>query len=48
MAVRLLTSTLSLLRAQVEAITGKHVTDTVPVAFIKSADEIEIVDVPAE
>lgn len=36
------------LREQVEAITGKHVTETVPVSFIKSADEIEIVDAPAE
>jgi two-component system sensor histidine kinase KdpD len=36
------------LREQVEAITGKHVTDTVPRAFIQSADEIEIVDAPAE
>lgn len=35
------------LREEVEAITGKHVTQTVPIAFIKSADEIEIVDVPA-
>ena len=35
------------LREQVEAITGKHVTQTVPVSFIKSADEIEIVDAPA-
>jgi two-component system sensor histidine kinase KdpD len=34
------------LREQVETITGKHVTETVPVAFIKSADEIEIVDAP--
>jgi two-component system, OmpR family, sensor histidine kinase KdpD len=34
------------LREQVEAITGKHVTETVPVGFIKSADEIEIVDTP--
>jgi two-component system, OmpR family, sensor histidine kinase KdpD len=33
---------------QVEAITGKHVTETVPVCFIKSADEIEIVDAPPE
>jgi two-component system sensor histidine kinase KdpD len=32
------------LREQVEAITGKHVTETVPIEFIKSADEIEIVD----
>jgi two-component system, OmpR family, sensor histidine kinase KdpD len=36
------------LRDKVEAITGKHVTETVPTAFIKSADEIEIVDVPPE
>ena len=36
------------LRKDVEAITGKHVTETVPVSFIKSADEIEIVDVPPE
>jgi two-component system sensor histidine kinase KdpD len=36
------------LSEQVEAITGKHVEQTVPVAFIKSADEIEIVDAPAE
>jgi two-component system sensor histidine kinase KdpD len=36
------------LRQQVEDITGKHVTDTVPVSFLKSADEIEIVDAPPE
>jgi two-component system sensor histidine kinase KdpD len=36
------------LRDQVEAITGKHVSETVPVAFIRSADEIEVVDAPAE
>ena len=36
------------LSEQVEAITGKHVTQTVPVAFIKSADEIELVDAPAD
>jgi two-component system sensor histidine kinase KdpD len=35
------------LRAQVEAITGKHVAETVPVEFIRSADEIELVDAPA-
>jgi len=35
-------------RAEVERITGKHVEETVPVAFIKSADEIEIVDAPPE
>ena len=34
------------LSERVEAITGKHVTETVPVAFIKSADEIEVVDAP--
>jgi two-component system sensor histidine kinase KdpD len=34
------------MREQVEAITGKHVTETVPMAFIKSADEIELVDAP--
>ncbi len=34
------------LREQVEAITGKHVDETVPVSFIKSADEIELVDAP--
>jgi two-component system sensor histidine kinase KdpD len=36
------------LREQVEAITGKHVNETVPVAFIQTADEIQIVDAPAE
>ena len=36
------------LREQIEAITGKHITQTVPVSFIKSADEIEIVDAPPE
>jgi two-component system, OmpR family, sensor histidine kinase KdpD len=36
------------LREQVEAITGKHVAETVPISFLKSADEIEIVDAPAE
>ena len=36
------------LREQIEAITGKHPTQTVPVSFIKSADEIEIVDAPPE
>lgn len=35
------------LREQVESITRKHVTETVPIAFIRSADEIEIVDAPA-
>jgi two-component system sensor histidine kinase KdpD len=32
----------------VEAITGKHVDQTVPLSFIQSADEIEIVDAPPE
>jgi two-component system, OmpR family, sensor histidine kinase KdpD len=36
------------LRTQVEAITGKRVAQTVPISFIKSADEIEIVDAPPE
>jgi two-component system sensor histidine kinase KdpD len=36
------------LREQIEAITGKQVTQTVPTAFIKGADEIEIVDAPPE
>ncbi len=35
------------LREQVEAITGKHVDQTVPLAFIQGADEIEIVDAPS-
>ena len=35
------------LREQIEAITSKKVAQTVPVSFIKSADEIEIVDAPA-
>jgi len=36
------------LRDQVEAITGKHVNQTVPLNFIRSADEVEIVDAPPE
>ncbi len=36
------------LREPVQAITGKYVKETVPVAFIRSAEEIEIVDAPAE
>ena len=35
------------LQTQVEAITGKHVVETVPISFIKSADEIEVVDAPS-
>ena len=34
------------LKDRVEAITGKHVNETVPLSFIKSADEIELVDAP--
>jgi two-component system, OmpR family, sensor histidine kinase KdpD len=36
------------LQPQVEAITGKHAADSVPMAFIQSSDEIEIVDAPPE
>jgi len=36
------------LREQVESITGKHITETVPIQFIESADEIELVDAPPE
>lgn len=36
------------LREEVESITGKRVTQTVPIDFIRSADELEIVDAPAE
>ena len=36
------------LRERVEAITGKHVDQTVPISFIQSADEVEIVDAPPE
>ena len=36
------------LQDQVEPITGKHVTETVPIAFLKNADEIEIIDAPPE
>jgi two-component system sensor histidine kinase KdpD len=35
-------------QALVENITGKHVTQTVPVKFIQTADEIVIVDAPPE
>lgn len=35
------------LREQVETVTGKHVDQIVPISFIRSADEIEIVDAPA-
>lgn len=36
------------MRPQVEAITGKHVTQTVPLGFIQTADEIVVVDAPPE
>jgi two-component system sensor histidine kinase KdpD len=36
------------LSPQLEEITGKHVSETVPLSFIKGADEIEIVDAPLE
>jgi two-component system sensor histidine kinase KdpD len=36
------------LSGRIEAITGKRVAQTVPVSFIRSADEIEIVDAPTE
>jgi two-component system sensor histidine kinase KdpD len=35
-------------REQVEKITGKHVTETVPKQFLGLADEIVVVDVPSE
>lgn len=31
-------------RAQVEAVTGKHVTETIPLSFLQTADEILVVD----
>src|SRR5665213_1603373 len=36
------------LQKDIQAITGKQVMETVPVSFIESADEIEIVDAPPE
>jgi two-component system sensor histidine kinase KdpD len=36
------------LREEVERLQGKHVTVTVPESFLRTADEIEIVDAPAE
>ncbi len=35
-------------REQVESITGKHVDQTVPLSFLQTADEIAVVDAPAE
>ncbi len=34
-------------RSEVEAITGKHVDETVPMSFLQTADEIVVVDAPA-
>ncbi len=36
------------LQPKIEAITGKHVVDSVPQSFISSADEIAVVDAPPE
>ena len=36
------------LRDDVERITGKEVSDTIPLSFVKMADEIEVVDAPPE
>lgn len=36
------------LRERVQRITGKHVTQTVPLSFLSSADEIVVVDAPPE
>lgn len=36
------------LRDRVEKITGKEVNDSIPLAFVKTADEIEVVDTPPE
>lgn len=36
------------LRDDVERITGKEVNDTIPLKFVKMADEIEVVDAPPE
>lgn len=35
-------------RAEVEAITGKHVEQTIPLSFLQTADEIVIVDAPPQ
>lgn len=34
--------------SQIEAITGKHVSQTVPLSFLQTADEIVVVDTPPE
>src|SRR5262249_26011783 len=36
------------LQDEVEAITGKRPTETVPLDFLKRADDIEVVDAPAQ
>lgn len=36
------------LRDRVERITGKEVSDSIPLSFVKTADEIEVVDTPPE
>jgi two-component system, OmpR family, sensor histidine kinase KdpD len=36
------------LRDEVERITGREVNDTIPLSFVKMADEIEVVDAPAD
>jgi two-component system sensor histidine kinase KdpD len=36
------------LRDEVERITGKEVNDSIPLSFVKTADEIEVVDTPPE
>ncbi|MGH9446581.1 MAG: universal stress protein [Terriglobia bacterium] len=36
------------LRDEVERITGREVSDTIPLSFVKQADEIEVVDAPAD
>jgi two-component system, OmpR family, sensor histidine kinase KdpD len=36
------------LRDKVEKITGKEVTETIPLGFVNTADEIEVVDAPAD
>lgn len=34
--------------AEVEAVTGRHVEDTIPLSFLQTADEIVVVDAPPE
>ena len=36
------------MRPRVEAITGKHVTEVVPLSFLQTADEIVVVDLPPD